>query len=84
MQPNRPSELDSPQMPPMDWQPARVKGMVGGPGCHWELLGIAVTVFGLALGTLEFGGGLAYKPNATVSGIGVLITLVAALFHSLL
>jgi len=63
-----------------------MKGMVGGPGCHWELLGIAVTVFGLALGTLEFGGGgsLAYKPSATVSGIGVLSTLVAALFHSLL
>lgn len=85
MQPQRLPESYDSQAPPIDWRPARVRGMVGGSGCHWELFGLAVTIFGLAFGTLQFGGGsLAYVPNAAISGIGVFITLVAALFHSLL
>jgi hypothetical protein len=52
-------------------------------GIGLELLGIAVAILGLATGTLYFAGsGVAYQPNATVAGLGVLIALIGLGLHA--
>ena len=65
--------------------PPHARGMLGGSGCHWELFGLSVTVFGLAWGRrpVRRKRGHYVRPGVAISGMGVIITFIAALVHSL-
>ncbi len=56
-----------------------------GTGCHWELFGIALTVAGLASGYLTYSNGVAtwVPTGAALSYLGVIVTGIAAVAHSI-